>query len=158
MIILLIKTITFTLLIPGTVAVMVPWLITKSAVIGNDWSILCGVFLMCVGVAIYAWCVWDFVSFGKGTPAPIDAPKHLVVKGLYHYTRNPMYVAVLSFIAGWMFLYTMPLLLVYGASIAIGFQLLVIFFEEPLLQKSFNSEYTEYKASVNRWLPGFFVN
>jgi protein-S-isoprenylcysteine O-methyltransferase Ste14 len=31
---------------------------------------------------------------------PLDAPKKLVVKGLYRYTRNPMYVGVILVILG----------------------------------------------------------
>ena len=52
--------------------------------------------LLAFGGAIYAWCVWDFAVFGRGTPAPIDAPKKLVVRGLYRYTRNPIYLGVLT--------------------------------------------------------------
>ena len=50
-----------------------------------------------VGGIIYLCCVWDFAHFGRGTPAPIDAPKQLVVSGLYRYVRNPMYVGVLGY-------------------------------------------------------------
>jgi len=151
--ILLIKTIGFTLLLPGMVAGVTPWLISTSAELGSVYSIFFGLFLMCLGVAIYGWCAWDFVSVGKGTPAPIDAPKHLVVRGLYHYTRNPMYVGVLLFISGWVSLYTMPVMLVYWLGVASLFQILVLFYEEPILQELFGAEYKSYCASVKRWLP-----
>lgn len=151
--ILFIKTIAFTLLVPGTVAVMAPWIIIGDAELGSGYSIFFGLFLMCSGAAIYGWCVWDFITFGKGTPAPIDAPKHLVVRGLYHYTRNPMYVGVLFFISGWSLLYTLPYMVIYGLCVAVCFQLFVLFYEEPMLEKSFGSEYKEYSLSVNRWLP-----
>ena len=52
------------------------------------------------GVVILLWCVRDFYVAGKGTLAPWDPPKHLVVIGLYRFVRNPMYLAVLAIIVG----------------------------------------------------------
>jgi hypothetical protein len=50
-------------------------------------------------------CVWDFFAKGKGTLAPIDPPRVLVVSGLYRFTRNPMYNGVLALTLGeaWLF-------------------------------------------------------
>src|SRR5437867_2949163 len=53
-----------------------------------------------LGAAVYGRCVWDFGSVGRGTPAPIDPPKVLVVRGLYRYVRNPMYLGVLCALSG----------------------------------------------------------
>jgi hypothetical protein len=39
--------------------------------------------LLLLGGAIYLWCAWDFFVKGMGTLVPIDAPKHLVINGLY---------------------------------------------------------------------------
>jgi hypothetical protein len=36
--------------------------------------------LFAIGGSIYGWCVFDFASFGRGTPAPIDPPKKLASK------------------------------------------------------------------------------
>jgi protein-S-isoprenylcysteine O-methyltransferase Ste14 len=85
---------------------------------------------------IYGWCVWDFATFGRGTPARIAAPKRLVVRGLYRFTRNPIYIGVLTVILGW----------------AALFQSQVIFHEERRLTELFGSEYDEYRAKVVRWL------
>jgi hypothetical protein len=41
-----------------------------------------GVLPTLVGTAIYFWCAWDFTFAGRGTPAPIDPPKELVVQAL----------------------------------------------------------------------------
>ena len=59
-----------------------------------------GLAVFLIGIAIYLWCAWDFAVKGLGTPAPIDAPRLLVVKGLYRFTRNPMYVGVSAMILG----------------------------------------------------------
>ena len=147
------KNVIFTLLVPGTVAVLGPLFIAKGTVAGNSWFIITGLLMLIFGLAIYCWCVWDFATFGQATPAPVDAPKLLVVRGLYSYIRNPMYVGVLSVILGWTLLYADLLILAYCLTVAIGFQLLVLFYEEPILQQLFEDEYAVYQASVNRWLP-----
>jgi protein-S-isoprenylcysteine O-methyltransferase Ste14 len=51
-----------------------------------------------LGFAVALRCVWDFGWTGRGTPAPIAPPKHLVVVGFYRHVRNPMYV---GFAMGW---------------------------------------------------------
>src|SRR5215213_6448350 len=96
---LLLKNLAFTVIVPGTAAVLLPWLIVSGD--PNPWparwgglqiaAIPCAV----AGALIYARCVWDFAHRGRGTPAPIDAPRVLVVQGLYRYVRNPMYLGVL---------------------------------------------------------------
>jgi protein-S-isoprenylcysteine O-methyltransferase Ste14 len=109
--------------------------------------------LFAAGGAIYGWCVWDFAAFGRGTPAPIDAPKRLVVRGLYRYTRNPMYLGVLTVILAWAVLFGFFELLVYAACVWVCFQCFVVYYEEPHLKKTFGASYDQYLARVGRWLP-----
>lgn len=150
--ILLLKTIIFTLLVPGIIAVIVPLLITAEVMTTDSLFLLSGLLMFVIGVSIYSWCVWDFILYGRGTPAPVQAPVRLVVRGLYHYTRNPMYLGVICILLAWGLLYAELFMLLYGACVAICFQLLVIFYEEPQLQQQFGAEYKEYKTSVSRWL------
>ena len=152
MIQLIVKSLLFTLLIPGMVAGLIPFIITKGISVDIGGLFISGILFMLVGVVIYCWCVWDFAVFGLGTPAPIDSPKKLVTRGLYDYTRNPMYVAVICFIFGWVLIYTNGTILVYGLCVALCFQLLVVFYEEPILLQMFGDEYLAYKQSVNRWV------
>jgi len=152
---LLLKNLLFTLIAPGTVAFCLPLLIVRGQAIGSGgWLIASSVFFL-AGVAIYSWCVWDFASFGRGTPAPIDAPKKLVVRGLYHYTRNPMYLGVLTTIIAWAVLFKEPYLLLYALCVGLCFHLFVVFYEEPHLRAVFGSSYEGYRARVPRWLPTF---
>ena len=151
--VLLLKNLLFTLVVPGTVAVYVPLLLARDRPPASGLVFLLALALLGMGGAMYAWCVWDFATFGRGTPAPIDAPKKLVVRGLYHYTRNPMYVGVLTILLGWTVLFNALGLLVYALCVALGFHLFVVFYEEPHLRKLFGSSYEEYRVQVDRWLP-----
>lgn len=150
---LLAKNLLFTLLVPGTVAGILPFRLSRHASIADEpWRLLAAV-LFAVGIAIYAWCVWDFASFGRGTPAPIDAPKRLVVRGLYRYSRNPMYVGVLTTILGWCALYRSAGIALYAAVVATAFQLFILLYEEPHLAHEFPDDYAAYRQRVGRWLP-----
>ena len=107
------------------------------------------------GTSTYLWCLWDFATFGRGTPAPIDAPKRLVVRGLYRYVRNPMYIGVLLVVIGWALYFASSVLLGYTAAIGLAFHLFVALYEEPALRKAFGAEYERYSSEVNRWVPRF---
>jgi protein-S-isoprenylcysteine O-methyltransferase Ste14 len=148
----IVKTLVFTLVMPGTVGVYVPqWLKGD----GNRLPVPCswiGVALFCCGVAIYLWCAWDFVSKGLGTPAPIDAPRVLVVKGPYRFTRNPMYVGVLFVIVGQLLYYGSWHVAVYAMAVVLAVNLFVFFYEEPTLRRLFGEQYEEYCRKVPRWV------
>jgi protein-S-isoprenylcysteine O-methyltransferase Ste14 len=150
---LFLKNLLFTVLLPGTIGVYVPrWISLGRAPANGAAALLAGV-VFAAGGAIYLWCVWDFATFGRGTPAPIDAPRRLVVRGLYRYVRNPMYVGVLTVILGWVLLFGSRDLATYGLVVAAGFHLFVLLYEEPTLRGRFGPEYDEYRARVGRWLP-----
>lgn len=108
-----------------------------------------------VGAAIAFWCFANFVVRGKGTPAPFDAPRHLVISGPYRYMRNPMYVGCFLFLVGLaaMFAEFSTMLLGYGTALLLAVNLFIFFYEEPTLRRKFNGEYEEYCRNVGRWIP-----
>lgn len=150
---LLLRNLLFTLVVPGTVGVYVPLLIAGGRPFATGATALAACALLALGGCIYTWCVWDFARFGRGTPAPIDAPKRLVVRGLYRYTRNPMYVGVLSVVLGLALLHRSVPLLLYAACVATAFQLFIVLYEERHLDQVFGEEYRAYCRRVPRWLP-----
>lgn len=154
---LLLKNILFTVLVPGPFAVYLPLrvILRPPAIQSFDWRAgqITALFPLLIGATIYFWCLWDFAVSGRGTPAPIDAPKRLVVRGLYRYIRNPMYLGVLLVIIGWAVLLQARQILIYGAMVWIGFHLFVILVEEPLLDVKFGAAYQRYCKEVGRWLP-----
>lgn len=140
------------LVLPGVAAFIVPPLLALI----DPWSdgiLWQGAVVMGLGCILLLWCVRDFYVSGKGTLAPWDPPKNLVVVGLYRYVRNPMYVGVLTLVGGWSVFLTSPVLALYTAVLAIAFHLRVLVNEEPWLSAQFGSEWARYSAEVGRWLP-----
>ena len=94
----------FLLIAPGFIAGLVPWWISRwhmqPAFLGLTVFRLAGVALIGMGIPVLLDSFARFALQGRGTPAPILPPEHLVVTGLYRYVRNPMYVGVLMVIAG----------------------------------------------------------
>ena len=147
------KTALFTVVVPGTFAVLLPILLAGDGAAAVGATRALALLLLALGAVLYLRSAWDFASFGRGTPAITDAPKRLVTRGFYRYTRNPMYVAVLSAIAGWAVLHGMAVLWAYGVAIFAFFSLFIRYYEEPRLTREFGDEYTAYMAQVDRWLP-----
>lgn len=148
------KTLLFTVLVPGTVTVYLPCLIVPVRRAFAEASLVqdLGLLPILLGAAIYAWCAWDFTVAGRGTPAPIDPPKELVARGLYRYSRNPMYVGVLTILFGEALWLASWRLLAYAGLIALCFTLFVRLYEEPALRRQFGASYEHYCQTVPRWI------
>lgn len=155
---LLLKNLLFTLLVPGTTAGLIPyWVLTHgSGDMPSSWGILqvLGLALALPGVLIYLCCVWDFATEGRGTPAPIDPPRSLVVRGLYRYVRNPMYLGVLLVLMGEVLFFESGALLLYVVLWFSFVHLFVVLYEEPALRRRFEGSYQQYCRAVHRWVPG----
>lgn len=84
---LILRSIFFTFLLPGTVTVVIPYFIVSDGQIDQPGSrtLWCYLGLLPIGggAGILFRCIWDFVVAGRGTLAPVDPPKHLVVRGPY---------------------------------------------------------------------------
>jgi protein-S-isoprenylcysteine O-methyltransferase Ste14 len=141
------------LVLPGTVAGLIPaWIVSNDRGRGHGLSL--GSVPLAIGVVMLLWCVRDFYVSGRGTLAPWDPPKRLVIIGLYRFTRNPMYLGILLLLGGWSFLAASSWLAAYGVFLAIAFHLRVLLYEEPVLKKQFGEEWDGYAATVPRWWPG----
>ena len=135
--------------------VLLPWLLLQSGVgrvEPGPWRFL-GIPAVAAGLAIYGWCARDFAVRGRGTPAPWDAPRRMVVGGLYRRVRNPMYIGILSIIAGEAVFFGSAPLLAYGFLVFLAFHQRVVRYEEPTLRHAFGDSYDAYCGSVGRWLP-----
>ncbi len=144
----------FTVIVPGIVTLLVPyWLLRPGAEFDAGISGFAGLALILVGAAVYLHCVWNFAWVGRGTPAPIDPPKEVVVVGIYRYVRNPMYVGICSLLAGEALLFESWTLLVYALIAWVSCHLFVVLYEEPHLRRKFGESYKSYCRTVPRWIP-----
>lgn len=156
---ILFNTLLFTILAPGGVTLGIPYLLLNSplnvpATRFNGESLRwLALLLIIMGALIYAWCTADFVMRGRGSPNPDAPPTRLVLSGLYRYTRNPMYVGLLTAIIGGGLWVGSFLLFIYAALAFVIVHLRVTRYEEPVLLKQFGKSYQMYLNQVPRWLP-----
>ena len=150
------KSLLFFILAPGMVAGFIPLALLQTGPQTQTGFLSYLAFpLWLSGVATLLWCFWDFLVKGRGTPAPIDPPKELVVSGLYNYVRNPMYVGVSLVNIGHFLWFGFWNLLIYTAVVFIAFNAFVTYYEEPNLKTRFGAAYEDYLRKVPRWIPRF---
>ena len=141
----------------GLLLVFVPGRLLERAGIGRPTHLgvveYVGLAVGAAGAALALWCVGTFVFVGRGTPAPFDPPRKLVVLGPYAYVRNPMYLGAALALAGAALVYRSGALLGYTAVFLVAAHLFVVGYEEPTLTRLFGAEYASYRGRVGRWLP-----
>jgi protein-S-isoprenylcysteine O-methyltransferase Ste14 len=151
--------IVFSVLVPGLIAFLVPQWLRTSAAPGGAW--LLGWILFALGAAIYLRCLVDFLLAGA-TPAIFftrparavlgEEPQRVVRNGLYHYSRNPMYLGVLVAVAGQAVVYRSRAIALYSLAATLFFHGVVILLEEPHLARIRGVVYNDYRRRVPRWL------
>ena len=110
------------------------------------------------GSVIALWCIATFIVIGRGTPAPFDPPRRLVVDGPYLFVRNPMYFGAALALTGAALFYESWALLAYCAAFVVVTHLFVITYEEPTLRTTFGAPYESYCEQVQRWWPSRHVH
>lgn len=146
----------FFVLAPGSVAGLVPWLIT-------GWELrtplpywtaarVAGVLLIGLGLVPL---VHAFVQFARsgGTPAPVAPTERLVVAGFNGWVRNPMYVGIVLVLLGQVLLFGHAGLLLYTVLAWLLTAAFVRWYEEPTLTRQFGAEFEEYRRAVPAWWP-----
>lgn len=106
-----------------------------------------------VGAALALWCVGAFAWIGKGTPAPFDPPRRLVIRGPYRFVRNPMYLGAALAVASAALYFRSWALAAFVAGFLLVCHTFVLVYEEPHLRRVFGPEYDDYCRHVHRWLP-----
>src|SRR5204863_2163929 len=100
---LALRSLLWTILLPGVFAGYVPWRFFRLGRTQFDLTSptqLLGFVCIVLGIALLAACIFEFARSGRGTLSPVDPPRHLVVRGLYRYVRNPMYLSVTTILLG----------------------------------------------------------
>jgi protein-S-isoprenylcysteine O-methyltransferase Ste14 len=153
----LVRAVTYAALFIGLVLIYLParvlsWSgIVRPAVI--EAPQIAGMFFGAAGGAAALWCIFTFASIGRGTPAPFDPPRRLVIQGPYRFVRNPMYIGAGLALAGASLFYESWPLLGYTGLFFLVTHLFVVWYEEPTLRRTFGPEYEAYCSQVRRWWP-----
>jgi protein-S-isoprenylcysteine O-methyltransferase Ste14 len=152
-----IGTLVFVLTVPGTVVGVVPFLLSHWTMAPPflGWLLIrwLGVVLIVCAAPIFVDFAVRFARQGRGTPAPIAPPRHLVVGGVFRYVRNPGYIAVVTLIVGQGLLFGSAGVMLYATLVALMFHCFVTLYEEPTLRRQFGAEYEAYCHHVPRWIP-----
>jgi protein-S-isoprenylcysteine O-methyltransferase Ste14 len=140
----------------GTTLVLIPrWIrdATGRPPLATGLLFTIGLVMLALGAALMLWGWAEFATRGRGTPAPVDPPRRLVVRGPYRYVRNPLYVAAVLVLLGQAALYASPALAAYAAVFWVASHLFVVGYEERGLARRFGPDYQAYRAAVPRWVP-----
>jgi protein-S-isoprenylcysteine O-methyltransferase Ste14 len=153
----LVRTITYAALFIGLVLVFVPARLLSWSGIGRPAAIgvpqVAGMVIGAAGAAVALWCIFTFAFVGRGTPAPFDPPRRLVIRGPYRFVRNPMYIGAGLALASAALCYESWPLLGYAGLFFLTTHLFVVLYEEPTLRRTFGQEYEAYCRQVRRWWP-----
>jgi protein-S-isoprenylcysteine O-methyltransferase Ste14 len=145
----------YTVLVPGVLTILIPWLIVDRHAAfpaGVPWASRLGWLAVIGGGLVVIRCVRDFITVGRGTPAPSAPPQALVATGPYRWSRNPMYAGMLAMILGEALVsWSLPLLL-HALGMWTAMQAFLLAYEEPSLRRRFGPAYDEYRRLVPRWI------
>jgi protein-S-isoprenylcysteine O-methyltransferase Ste14 len=107
--------------------------------------------------------IWGYLQYrivgsyrrrhGGGGPGFDVPPQRIVSDGPYRYTRNPMYLGHLIFMAGLALTFWSWLALVILLVNVLWFHLRVLR-DEKKLMRQFGAPYADYCQRVKRWVPG----
>jgi protein-S-isoprenylcysteine O-methyltransferase Ste14 len=140
---------------PGIVLVYLPLWITHFRLPQAQplWQLVLAYALIVAGLVPLLASMLRFIYAGRGTAMPAVPTERLVVSGFYRYVRNPMYVGVLTALAGEALLFSSRDIGIEALLVWLGTCLFIVFYEEPKLASTFPVEYPIYKRNVPRWLP-----
>jgi protein-S-isoprenylcysteine O-methyltransferase Ste14 len=152
-----IRAITWATLFVGFLLVFLPARVLSWSEIVAPASIgaaqVAGVIVAASGALLALWCVGTFIVIGRGTPAPFDPPRKLVVVGPYRLVRNPMYIGAGIALIGAALFYESAALFAYAVAFTLSTHLFVMMYEEPTLRATFGDSYQRYCLQVRRWWP-----
>jgi protein-S-isoprenylcysteine O-methyltransferase Ste14 len=149
------------LILPFTMTVVVPALLVNAGVrrgwhLPQPWAALAvagGILLVAAGLTLLVRTIALFATRGRGTLAPWDPPRHLVVEGVYRHVRNPMISGVIAIVAGESLLLGLRPVAEWAAIFAAVNLVYIPLLEEPFLRERFGADYDEYRRHVPRWIP-----
>jgi protein-S-isoprenylcysteine O-methyltransferase Ste14 len=114
-------------------------------------SIAGGALVMSASFVWMAWAWWCFRQ--AGTPLlPTAQPTRLVDEGPYRFGRNPMVLGMVVMMLGMGLASGVPFMAVAALNFVVIVAAVHIPHEEAQLQRAFGGWYSDYAASVRRWI------
>ena len=112
-----------------------------------------GIVVMIVGASLFVASLRQFAVEGKGTLAPWDPPRRLVVQGPYRYVRNPMISGVVFVLIGEALLLRSEAHAIWAGIFLAANVIVITLYEEPHLEQVFGDAYLTYCTHVPRVIP-----
>ena len=147
------------LLLPFVVTVVVPLSMRTSLRLQQPHDstttaiFIAGCLALIIALLLFISSLYEFAARGKGTLAPWDPPKHLVVHGPYCYVRNPMISGVIFFLLAEAAMFRSISLLKWAGLFLLINLIYIPLLEEPGLEARFGDEYRLYCRNVRRFIP-----
>lgn len=115
------------------------------------FSIATGVAFLFLGIVLRIWSAYIF--YKNRLKVIVLKPQHTLVKvGPYKFSRNPLYIGIVSIVFGIALVFGSPSSIIFSFLVFIGWDVYVRFHEEKTLEKRFGERYFQYKRQVARWL------
>ena len=146
------------IILPVNITVVFPYILYRFLnfqTITDDhlWLKVSGAFFILIGLLLLINTIRLFSSKGRGTLAPWNSTRKLVVEGPYKYIRNPMIAGIICILLGEALYLNTMVILIWTMLFFIINSLYFEFIEEPKLERRFGDDYVEYKNKVARWIP-----
>lgn len=157
------KLLIFILLVPCSSAIFLPYVLAKQFLWEIDigyckWT---GMALIAWGIGLYSQSAFVFLLNSISTPIGKFTKKikllfksesiPLIYKGLYRFSRNPMYLGVISVVLGEGIYFEKLIVILYALALFLFFHLIIKYVEEPHLQRKYGDSYNAYLKKVPRW-------
>jgi protein-S-isoprenylcysteine O-methyltransferase Ste14 len=115
------------------------------------YNIFFGIMILIVGWLIVYKSKIEFKKYKQKSGLNNDI-KEIINTGIYKYSRNPIYLAILIINIGLSLIINSTWMLIDTLIIAWMLNHLLIKKEEVFLENEFKDKYTEYKNKVRKWI------
>lgn len=118
----------------------------------GEWRLLIAGLCAGFGVIVSILGVWAFRQ-AKTTVNPVKPEKasSVVTRGIYSYTRNPMYVGLTAVLLGWAIRLSVPWVFLGPVAFVLYMTRFQIIPEERVMSSKFGRAYDDYRLRVRRW-------
>jgi protein-S-isoprenylcysteine O-methyltransferase Ste14 len=129
----------------GTLHLITP-LGDRPVLMSSSFAAALGLF----GFGIMMWAWWQFKKRQLAI-CPTDHTEHLITDGIYRFSRNPMYLGMLTMLTGVATWFGTAPFFAAAAAFFLIIHLVFCPYEERKLLHTFGEDYSAYLVEVRRW-------